>query len=60
MADDKTKREPADHSRVNIHEDHERQYWAERFGITPQQLIEAVAAVGPKVDDVARKLSKLA
>jgi len=32
MADDTTKRDRRDHSRVNMRDDYDRQYWRRRFG----------------------------
>jgi Protein of unknown function (DUF3606) len=33
MADDPTKREPADRSRISLLEPYEVQYWADKFGV---------------------------
>jgi hypothetical protein len=46
MADDKTQRGPADHSRINVHEEYEVQYWTKKFGCTPGELEKAVRTVG--------------
>lgn len=35
-----------DRSRVNIHENYEVEYWANKFGVRPEQLKKAVEAVG--------------
>lgn len=56
MADDKTRRGPADGSRVNTHEDHELRYWTEKFGCTAERLKAAVAAVGPSSVAVGAQL----
>lgn len=58
MPDDKSKTGPADRSRVNIHEDYELRYWSTKFGVTAQQLRDAVARVGVMAADVARALGK--
>lgn len=58
MPDDRTKRGPQDRSRVNVNEPYELDYWSKHFGVTPQQLRDAVKAVGPMVDDVRRRLGK--
>ena len=58
MSDDKTKRGPADASRIDIHEDYEVTYWCGALGCTREQLIAAVRAVGVMVADVRRYLGK--
>ena len=60
MADDRTPRGPQDSTRINIHEDSELQYWSKRFGVTPDELVAAVDAVGPMTADVAARLGKSA
>jgi Protein of unknown function (DUF3606) len=56
MADDKTKKGPADASKVNVHEDYEVQYWRTKFGCTPQQLKDAVKKVGTVAAAVEKEL----
>lgn len=46
MADDLTKRGPADRSKVNVNEPWELLYWCEKFGCMAARLREAVNAVG--------------
>jgi hypothetical protein len=58
MADDKTKKGPADASKVNVHEDYEVQYWCEKFGCTSQQLKDAVKKVGTGAAAVEKELKK--
>lgn len=58
MADDLTKRGPPDGKRININEDWEVRDWVKHFGVTKQQLIDAVKAVGPMTADVKRHLGK--
>jgi len=58
MSDDKTKTGPADRGRININEDYEVRDWSEKFGVTHQQLLEAVQAVGDRVEDVEQHLKK--
>ncbi|MDP9077908.1 MAG: DUF3606 domain-containing protein [Bacteroidota bacterium] len=43
---------------INVSEDDELQYWAKRFGITPEKLKSAVRAVGSSVATIARYLNK--
>ncbi len=35
-----------DRTRINIHEDYELRDWSKKFGVTPDELKTAVAAVG--------------
>ena len=57
MADDKHKT-GADRKRINIHEDYEVHDWSKKFGVSREQLIEAVKKVGPMADDVQQELGK--
>ena len=58
MADDKTKKGPADSSRININEDYEVAYWTDALGVTKDNLDKAVKSVGPSVKAVKEYLSK--
>ena len=55
MSDDTSKR-PQDGKRVNMEQEYEVKYWTERFGVSREQLQEAVRAAGPMVDAVERRL----
>jgi hypothetical protein len=44
--DDKSKTGKGDDSRINVNEEYEVQYWSKKFGVTPDELKEAVKAVG--------------
>lgn len=55
-SDDLTKRGPADASRINASEMHEVRYWSDKFGVTWEQLIEAVKRAGPSAEAVERHL----
>ena len=57
MTDDKTKTS-ADRKRISMLEDYEVRYWTKKFGVTKEQLIEAVRKVGLIAEDVARELGK--
>ena len=59
MADDPTKRGPADRIRIDPEAEHEVKYWSEKFGVSPGFLKEVVARVGPMVDDVEKALKQL-
>lgn len=59
MADDPSKRGPRDRSRINMHEPYELRYWAEEhFRVTQRDIIDAVTAVGPMVNDVEQELRR--
>ena len=58
MADDKTKKGPADSSRINVNEDYEVDYWTQALGISEEKLKEAVDAVGTSAKAVREHLGK--
>jgi len=58
MADDTMNRGEPDRSRINANQDHELQYWSEKWDVSRDQLRKAVEKVGPMAADVARELGK--
>lgn len=50
------KRRPENLTRVNIHEEEELTFWAERFGVSREQLKAAVAGSSPMLSAVATQL----
>lgn len=58
MVDDKTLRGPQDSARIAMGEDYEVAYWTDKFGVSRDQLQEAVDAVGNSANAVAEYLSK--
>lgn len=58
MADDLSKTDRGDDSRINIMQTLEVTYWTETLGVTADQLKDAVKAVGPMVKDVKQYLKK--
>lgn len=56
MADDKTLRSPQDRAQIALGEDYEVRYWTERFGVSKDQLADAVKTVGNSADAVERHL----
>lgn len=58
MSDDLNKRGPPDGQRINIHEAWELRDWAKHFGVTEQQIKDAVGKAGVMTSDVARHLGK--
>ena len=58
MADDLKDRGARDRSRVNVHEDYEVRYWTEKWGVTKEQLVQAVQKAGVAAEAVAQELGK--
>lgn len=58
MADDKTKRGPADRSRINVHEPYELEYWTKELGVSAAKLKELVAKHGVMVATIRGVLGK--
>jgi hypothetical protein len=58
MADDLKDRGARDRSRVNVHEDYEVRYWTQKWGVTKEQLVQAVQKAGVSAEAVARELGK--
>jgi hypothetical protein len=58
MADDLKKTGRQDDERINVEQDHELGYWAEKLGVSREQLRQAVQAAGPMVKDVQRHLGR--
>lgn len=56
MSDDRSKTGNPDRQRINMGEDYERRDWAEKFGVSEDQLRSAVDKVGPRAADVEREL----
>ena len=50
--DDKTKRGGQDRTRIDVSQDYELRDWAEKFGVSKEQLKAAVQAVGDRAADV--------
>ena len=55
MSDDKSKKGMQDRTRINTEEDYELRYWAEKFGVTRDQLKAAVKKVGNSAQAVERE-----
>jgi hypothetical protein len=57
MADNLKQTGKPDDARINIEQDHEVQYWSEKFGVSREQLKQAVRSAGPMAKDVQRHLA---
>jgi hypothetical protein len=58
MSDDKNKQDGRDDSQIDIKDASEVQYAAKKFGVTSQQIREAVAKVGNSRVAVEKHLKK--
>jgi len=56
MSDNLNNRGPADRTRVNVNEDYEARYWANKWGVSEDELRAAVDRVGVMAEDVERAL----
>ena len=56
MADDLNNRGGQDRKRIDVTQDYELRDWAKKFDATPDQVKEAVQAVGDRADDVEMHL----
>ena len=57
MPDDRNLRGPRDASRINLNENDEVRYWADKFGVTAQDLAQAIQRPGPMSKDVEAVLA---
>jgi len=58
MADDKAQVGGQDRQRISLSEDYEVRDWMESFRVSKEKLVEAVNAVGERVDDVREYLNR--
>jgi hypothetical protein len=56
VSDDKSNRGGQDRLRINVNEPYELRDWAQKCGVSPEQLREAVARVGDRAAEVERFL----
>lgn len=56
MSDDKNNSGGQDRKRISLEEDYEVRDWAEKFGVSADQLRASVGRVGNMADDVERDL----
>ena len=52
MADDLSRTSGQDRKRINLQQDFEVRDWSAKFGVTPEELKKAVAAVGSEAAKV--------
>jgi hypothetical protein len=58
MADDLKQTGKPDDARINVEQEHEVRYWAEKLAVSREQLRQAVERAGPMVKDVQRHLAR--
>ncbi|HEY0820463.1 MAG TPA: DUF3606 domain-containing protein [Rhizobacter sp.] len=56
MSDNTEQRGGQDRQRINVNQDHELRYWAQKFGASAEQLKKAVEKVGDRAEAVERHL----
>lgn len=56
--DNKEKVGSPDRDRINVHEEYELQYWSKKFGVSHDELKEAVKAAGTSAEKVEAYLKK--
>jgi 3-oxoacyl-[acyl-carrier-protein] synthase III len=59
MVDDKTKHRVQDAKLISLNEDREVEYWAKRFGVTKERLVQAVQRVGHSAAAVEADLKRI-
>jgi hypothetical protein len=57
MSDDKMKAGGADRRRINLSQDYEVRDWSKKFGVSEDELRQAVGKVGSGAKDVEAYLS---
>lgn len=56
MADDLKNRGGQDRARIDANQDYELRDWSKKFGVTKEELKEAIQAVGDRADKVEEHL----
>jgi len=58
MSDNLKIRQPQDPTKINTHEEWEMNYWSTKWGVTKEQIKQAVAQVGNGTEKVRQYLRK--
>ena len=58
MTDNRSKKGPADSTKINLSEQYEFDYWTTKFSVSGAELTAAVKAVGAQVTAVLQYLGK--
>ena len=59
MPDNPSKKAPEDWSHISITEQDQAQYWADKFGVSEERLLEAVRKVGYSPQAIGRELKRV-
>jgi hypothetical protein len=59
MPDDPSKKAPEHWSRISITEPDQAQYWADKYGVSKERLLEAVRKVGYSPQAIGRELKRV-
>jgi hypothetical protein len=57
MSDNLTQRGGSDRTRINVNQEHEVRYWAQRFGVSQEEVRNAVKAAGDRAEQVQAHLA---
>ncbi len=57
MSDDRSNRGQPDQSRISLGEDYELRYWTATLGVGPQEIMDAIGAVGNSPERVREYLN---
>lgn len=57
VTDDPRQAENPDDARIDLDHAHEVSYWSKTFGVTEEEVRQAVKSAGPVVKDVRAKLA---
>lgn len=58
MSDNTQQSGGQDRKRINVNQDHELRDWSKKFGVTPDELKDAVKKVGDRAEAVERELKR--
>lgn len=58
MTDNLKIKQPQDPKTINTHEEWEMNYWSKKFGVSKEQIKQAVKEVGNSSEKVKNKLGK--
>ena len=58
MSDNLKIKQPQDPTKINTHEEWELEYWSKKWGVTKEQIKQAVKIVGNGTEKVRQHLGK--
>jgi len=57
VTDDPRQAENPDDTRIDLDQEQEVRYWSNKFGVTEEEIRQAVKSAGPMVKDVRARLA---